>query len=121
MVDGLDLLVINRRVWFGRIMAGSWAGVGHKPLGRHLVHTAPLYWYTGVLVHWYTGALVYCRRQVYIVHLFTGAQWCFVTLCIVATWCHLAEATTATLQQDLEQLPNIVPHPPTPAPHCPVS
>ena len=36
-LDGLDLLVISRRVWFGRIMAGSEAGVGHKPLGRHLV------------------------------------------------------------------------------------
>ena len=71
MVDGLDLLVINRRVWFGRIMAGSWAGVGHKPLGRHLVHTAlVVHWYTGtmsppgvhcstLLVFWYTGALLH--------------------------------------------------------------
>ena len=57
-LDGLDLLVISRRVWFGRIMAGSEAGVGHKPLGRHLVQlSAP--WCivalgaTGALLCWH--------------------------------------------------------------------
>ena len=75
-LDGLDLLVISRRVWFGRIMAGSEAGVGHKPLGRHLVQlSAP--WCT--MVHcstWCNRCFALLALTVVLQHLmlrFSGA------------------------------------------------